>query len=99
MPGTLVTLLGSSGCGKTTTTRIIAGLERATECSILINGVDVTEKPPGERGVSMVFQSYALFPHKTVLDNVCYGSRESGVRRGRNRAGAFEAGPGGPERL
>ena len=80
-PGTLVTLLGPSGCGKTTTLRLIAGLERASSGRIVISGDDVTTKSPGERDVSMVFQSYALFPHLTVMDNVCYGLRSSGVAK------------------
>ena len=80
-PGTLVTLLGPSGCGKTTTLRLIAGLERASSGHILISGDDVTTKSPGERDVSMVFQSYALFPHLSVMDNVCYGLRSSGVTK------------------
>jgi iron(III) transport system ATP-binding protein len=71
--GTLVTLLGPSGCGKTTTLRMIAGLEMPTAGHILIGGKDVTLLPPNERDVSMVFQSYALFPHMTVLENVSYG--------------------------
>jgi iron(III) transport system ATP-binding protein len=73
--GTLVTLLGPSGCGKTTTLRMIAGLELASEGRILIGGQDVTMLPATERDVTMVFQSYALFPHLTVLDNVAYGLR------------------------
>src|SRR5450755_3780052 len=77
--GTLVTLLGPSGCGKTTTLRLIAGLEHASAGRILIDGADVTTRSPAERDVSMVFQSYALFPHLSVLDNVCYGLRSSGV--------------------
>jgi iron(III) transport system ATP-binding protein len=71
--GSLVTLLGPSGCGKTTTLRMIAGLELPTTGTIAIGGNDVTRIPPSERDVSMVFQSYALFPHMTVLDNVSYG--------------------------
>ncbi|HVS57681.1 MAG TPA: ABC transporter ATP-binding protein [Casimicrobiaceae bacterium] len=71
--GTLVTLLGPSGCGKTTTLRMIAGLELPTTGTIAIGGNDVTRIPASERDVSMVFQSYALFPHMTVLDNVSYG--------------------------
>jgi iron(III) transport system ATP-binding protein len=71
--GTLVTLLGPSGCGKTTTLRTIAGLETPTSGRILIDDVDVTYLPPSERDVSMVFQSYALFPHMTVIENVAYG--------------------------
>src|SRR5262245_62067201 len=70
---TLVTLLGPSGCGKTTTLRLIAGLELATGGEIRIGGRDVTRRPATDRNVSMVFQSYALFPHMTVLENVAYG--------------------------
>jgi iron(III) transport system ATP-binding protein len=77
--GTLVTLLGPSGCGKTTTLRLIAGLEQASSGRILIGGAEVTARSPAERDVSMVFQSYALFPHLSVLDNVCYGLRSSRV--------------------
>jgi iron(III) transport system ATP-binding protein len=80
--GRLVTLLGPSGCGKTTTLRLIAGLEMATSGRILIGGRDVTLLPPTARDVSMVFQSYALFPHMTVAENVSYGLRVSGVGRG-----------------
>jgi iron(III) transport system ATP-binding protein len=72
-PGTLCTLLGPSGCGKTTTLRLIAGLESASEGRILIGGEDVTHLSATYRRVSMVFQSYALFPHMTVADNVAYG--------------------------
>ena len=71
--GELVTLLGPSGCGKTTTLRLIAGLEIATGGQIMIGGRDVTQLPATDRDVSMVFQSYALFPHMTVLQNVSYG--------------------------
>ena len=71
--GKLVTLLGPSGCGKTTTLRMIAGLETPSGGQILIGDDDVTLLPPSERDVSMVFQSYALFPHMTVLENVSYG--------------------------
>ena len=71
--GHLVTLLGPSGCGKTTTLRTIAGLETPTSGRILIGDVDVTHLPPSARDVSMVFQSYALFPHMTVIENVGYG--------------------------
>jgi len=72
-PGELVTLLGPSGCGKTTTLRMVAGLEAVTSGNVLIGGKDVTLRAANERDVSMVFQSYALFPHMTVLENVCYG--------------------------
>jgi iron(III) transport system ATP-binding protein len=79
--GTLVTLLGPSGCGKTTTLRLIAGLELPSEGRILLAGRDVTSLGATERDVSMVFQSYALFPHMSVLENVCYGLRRSGLGR------------------
>jgi iron(III) transport system ATP-binding protein len=77
--GTLTTLLGPSGCGKTTTLRMIAGLEQPTGGQIFIDGVDVTTRSPAERNVSLVFQSYALFPHMNVIDNVAYGLSVSGV--------------------
>jgi iron(III) transport system ATP-binding protein len=79
--GKLVTLLGPSGCGKTTTLRMIAGLEMATRGQILIGGTDVTHLPATDRDVSMVFQSYALFPHMTVNENVEYGLKFSGFAK------------------
>ncbi|MED4600284.1 ABC transporter ATP-binding protein [Paenibacillus validus] len=72
-PGQLVTLLGPSGCGKTTTLRMLAGFETPTAGEISINGQTITHLPPNKRDVGMVFQSYALFPHMTVYDNVAYG--------------------------
>ena len=84
-PGTLVTLLGPSGCGKTTTLRMAAGLETATSGRILIGGADVTHLAASERNVSLVFQSYALFPHMNVLDNVCYGPISTKVEKARAR--------------
>ena len=89
--GTLTTLLGPSGCGKTTTLRMIAGLEAPSGGQILIDGQDVTQLGPAERPVSMVFQSYALFPHMKVLDNVRYGLDVSGVPRADAQARAHEA--------
>ena len=77
----LVTLLGPSGCGKTTILRMIAGLELPTSGTIRIGEADVTRIPAAERDVSMVFQSYALFPHLSVLDNVSYGLTVSGQTR------------------
>lgn len=71
--GEFVALLGPSGCGKSTTLRLIAGLEEATSGSILIAGKDVTAAPSSQRGLSMVFQSYALFPHLNVADNITFG--------------------------
>jgi iron(III) transport system ATP-binding protein len=76
--GTLVTLLGPSGCGKTTTLRMLAGLEHPDGGRIIIGGRDVTALPANERDVSMVFQSYALFPHMSVAENVAYGLLASG---------------------
>ncbi len=88
--GTLVTLLGPSGCGKTTTLRLIAGLEMANSGSIFIGGEDVTRLSATDRDVSMVFQSYALFPHMTVLDNVAYGLKVSGMAKPEAHAQAEE---------
>lgn len=73
--GSFFALLGPSGCGKTTTLRLVAGLEAPTEGSILIGGKDVTHLKPYQRQVNTVFQSYALFPHMTVLENVAFGLR------------------------
>ena len=84
-PGTLVTLLGPSGCGKTTTLRLIAGLEIATAGQVLIGGQDVTLRSAAERDVSMVFQSYALFPHMSVFENVAYGPTVQGLPKARIR--------------
>ncbi len=73
--GRLVTLLGPSGCGKTTILRIIAGLEHPTQGRVFIGEEDVTPLPASRRNVTMVFQSYALFPHLTVFENIAYGLR------------------------
>ncbi|WP_371764314.1 ABC transporter ATP-binding protein [Massilia sp.] len=83
--GTLTTLLGPSGCGKTTTLRMIAGLESPTSGQILIDGVDVTTLSAAERNVSLVFQSYALFPHMSIFNNVAYGLTVAGVDRERTK--------------
>jgi len=72
-PGSFCVLLGPSGCGKSTTLRIIAGLETASSGQVLIDGRDVTHLPPAQRGVAMVFQNYALFPHLDVADNISFG--------------------------
>ncbi len=71
--GEFLTFLGASGCGKTTTLRIIAGLEMPDSGQVILNGVDVTKKEPNERDVNTVFQNYALFPHMSVEDNIAYG--------------------------
>jgi len=86
--GTLVTLLGPSGCGKTTTLRLLAGLEHPSAGRIFIGGKDVTHLPANERDVAMVFQSYALFPHMSALENVKYGLLSGGIsqREARDRA-------------
>ncbi|MDP2697601.1 ABC transporter ATP-binding protein [Thalassospira sp.] len=89
-PGELVTLLGPSGCGKTTTLRMIAGLEHASSGRILIGGKDVTQLPATDRDVSMVFQSYALFPHMSVAENVGYGLSVSGNSKAETREKAEE---------
>lgn len=72
-PGEFLTLLGPSGCGKTTTLRMVAGFETPTSGEILLDGADMTRLTPDKRPMSMVFQSYALFPHLSVYDNVAYG--------------------------
>ena len=77
--GEVFCLLGGSGCGKTTLLRVLAGLEPATTGSVLIDGVDVTGIPPYRRPVNMMFQSYALFPHMTVRNNVAFGLRQEGI--------------------
>ena len=77
--GEFLVLLGPSGCGKTTTLRALAGLETLDRGRILIGGRDVTLLPPGKRGIAMVFQSYAVFPHMRVFDNIVFGLRMRGV--------------------
>jgi putrescine transport system ATP-binding protein len=74
--GELFAILGSSGCGKTTLLRMLAGFERPTSGKIFIDGVDMTEAPPYERPVNLMFQSYALFPHMTVEQNIGYGLKK-----------------------
>jgi ABC-type sugar transport system ATPase subunit len=79
--GELLVLLGPSGCGKTTTLRIIAGLETPTEGRVSIGGRDVTELAPKDRDIAMVFQSYALYPHLSVRDNLGFGLKVRGTPR------------------
>lgn len=81
MAGEFFVLLGPSGCGKTTLLRMIAGFEVPTEGQILIDGQDMSRVPPNKRPVNMVFQSYAVFPHMSVADNVAYGLKIAGVGR------------------
>jgi spermidine/putrescine transport system ATP-binding protein len=89
--GEFFALLGPSGCGKTTLLRMVAGFETPTEGRILIDGQDVSATPPNRRPVNMVFQSYAVFPHMSVADNVAYGLRIEGVAAGERRARVEEA--------
>ena len=88
--GKLVTLLGPSGCGKTTTLRLIAGLEMVSAGNIFIDGKEVTRLSASDRDVSMVFQSYALFPHMTVMQNVSYGLAMSQMPKLEAREKAME---------
>jgi spermidine/putrescine transport system ATP-binding protein len=89
--GIFYSLLGPSGCGKTTTLRVIAGFEQPTSGQVLIRGVDVAGLPPYRRDVNTVFQSYALFPHMSVADNVAYGLRQRHVGRAEIRRRVDEA--------
>ncbi len=79
--GSLLVLLGPSGCGKSTTLRLIAGLDQPDSGTISIGGQDVTHASPAQRRISMVFQSYALFPHLSVAENIIFGLRVRGVSR------------------
>ncbi len=79
--GEFIVFVGPSGCGKSTLLRMIAGLESVTEGAILIDGVDVTNAPASTRRVAMVFQSYALYPHMTVAENLTFGMRMRGVAK------------------
>ena len=83
-------MLGPSGCGKTTTLRMIGGFEDPTEGTVRLGGEDVTDLPPFKRDVNTVFQSYALFPHLTVLDNVAYGLKQRGLRKKERHRRALE---------
>src|SRR5713226_4255999 len=84
--GEFVALLGPSGCGKTTLLRIIAGLETQTSGRIVIGGRDVSHIPVRQRGLAMVFQNYAVFPHMTVFENVAFGLQTQGADPLRIRA-------------
>ena len=88
--GSYTCLLGPSGCGKTTTLRMIAGHEPVTSGDILIRDMNVTNLPPARRGTAMMFQSYALFPHLSVLDNVAFSLRMRGVAKAERRRQARE---------
>lgn len=79
--GKFVALLGPSGCGKSTTLRLIAGLEETSSGTITIGGRDVTHAEPSKRGIAMVFQNYALFPHLSVAENISFGLQVRKVPR------------------
>src|SRR6185295_569415 len=94
--GQMAVLVGPSGCGKSTTLRMVAGLEEPTAGTILIGKRDVTTLPPAERDIAMVFQSYALYPHMSVFENMAFGLRikhvdESEIKR-RVVEGAYSLG-------
>ncbi len=98
--GELVTLLGPSGCGKTTTLRMIAGFEFPTSGSILLDGKEINTLPPNKRDMSMVFQSYAIFPHLNMFENIAYGLNVQHLSQSRDRtAGGPGDGAGGADRL
>jgi iron(III) transport system ATP-binding protein len=90
-PGEFFTLLGPSGCGKSTLLRLIAGFNRASAGRVLIDGEDVTEMPPWDRNVGLVFQNYALWPHMTVFQNVAFGLEERRLPRAQVRRGVEQA--------
>ena len=79
--GEFVVFVGPSGCGKSTLLRIIAGLEDASQGSVIINDTDVTGNLPSERGLAMVFQSYALYPHMDVAENIGFALKTAGMTR------------------
>ena len=83
--GEFMVLVGPSGCGKSTTLRMLAGLEDVSDGAIFIGGRDVTHVPPAQRGVAMVFQSYALYPHMTVAENLAFPLKMAGVGRSRSQ--------------
>src|ERR1700727_1157831 len=80
--GSYCCLLGPSGCGKTSTLRMIAGHEYATSGDIIVGAKNVTDLPPAERSTAMMFQSYALFPHLSVIDNVAFALKMKGIAKG-----------------
>ena len=89
--GEFFSLLGSSGCGKTTTLRMVAGFEQPTSGQILLDGEDMAGRPPNKRNVNTVFQSYALFPHLKVYDNIAFGLKRAHVDRSEIRRRVAEA--------
>ena len=89
-PGEFVTLLGPSGCGKTTTLRMIAGFESPDEGEIYLGDQAINELTPNKRDTAMVFQSYALFPHMNIFDNVAYGLKLRKVPKDQIRTKVFD---------
>ena len=89
--GEMVVIVGASGCGKSTLLRIVAGLETATTGAVKIDNVDVTPLEPADRDIAMVFQTYALYPHMTVFDNMAYGLKIRGLPKAEIRARVQEA--------
>jgi putative spermidine/putrescine transport system ATP-binding protein len=89
-PGEFFAMLGPSGSGKTTCLRLLAGFETPDAGQVLLDGRDVTNEPPYSRDVNTVFQDYALFPHMSVLENVCYGPRVRGAARAEQRRRALD---------
>src|SRR5215213_6320567 len=83
--------VGPSGCGKSTLLRMIAGLEEITSGDLIIDGERVNETPPSDRGLAMVFQSYALYPHMSVADNMAFSLRLAGIPKEERRAKVLEA--------
>lgn len=83
--GEFVVMVGPSGCGKSTLLRMVAGLERTTSADIYIDGERVTEREPKDRGIAMVFQNYALYPHMSVYDNMAYGLKIRGFGKAQIR--------------
>ena len=90
-PSEFVVFVGPSGCGKSTLLRLIAGLEDITSGELMIDGEVVNDLPPSERGIAMVFQSYALYPHMTVYDNMAFGLKLRRRRQGRATSGSANA--------
>ena len=82
--GEIFALLGGSGSGKSTLLRMLAGFERPTEGRIFLDGQDITDLPPYERPINMMFQSYALFPHMSVAQNIAFGLKQDGLPRPRS---------------
>ena len=91
LEGEFFALLGPSGCGKTTLLRMLAGFEVPSDGRILLDGEDLTGVPPNKRPINMVFQSYAVFPHMSVFDNVAYGLKITGIDRKESAARVEEA--------